>query len=38
VERRVVLGFGEQLQQVIGKKFQKVYFSQFLAKPSARRA
>jgi hypothetical protein len=30
--------FGEQVQQVIGKNFQEVYFSQFLAKPGAGRA
>jgi hypothetical protein len=30
--------FGEQRQEVIGKKFQEVYFSQFLAKLGARRA
>jgi hypothetical protein len=30
--------FGEQRQQVIGKNFQEVYFSQFLAKPGAERA
>jgi hypothetical protein len=30
--------FGEQRQQVIGKNFQEVYFSQFLAKPGAGRA